>query len=150
MKENSNHGLPISWPKVSMISCAIILLCSLGVLILSTISPYIWLDNYSYVAENFAEALMRNNKGLAKRLAVPSQWDRLDGWMSTHQPYKCPFSWNPDDYWSFSGAGMTDEGARVTYVQSCWPYKFAIEEIILQRNEDRWQVLDWSEVKETR
>jgi hypothetical protein len=128
-----------------------IALCWLLVAGIFTLLPYISQSDYSYVGTNFAEALMQNNSRLARALSTPSQWERIDDWMSRHEPFKCPFSF--DDPNSGSAGGLDDERAHVLYYHICWVddyYKFVIEDIVLQRQNDRWQVVDWSEVQETK
>jgi hypothetical protein len=141
----------ISILKTLLIILGVIILCLLLVIILASLAPYVNQYDYSYVGINFAEALMQNNSRLARRLSIPSQWERIDEWMSEHETFKCPSSWNFDDINSGSVSGVDDEGAHVSYYYICWVdeyYEFEIEEIVLQRQNNRWQVVDWSEVQE--
>ncbi len=153
MEEPANNRQPYSCVKSCIISLAVILSCPMGVLILALIAPYVHQHDYIYVGEKFAQALMHNNLGLARRFTAPSQWDRIDIWMSTHEPFRCPLSWDFDDYRLYSTGGLIEEGSSVSFFHSCWVdeyYEFEIEEIILRRHEGRWQVVDWSGVRETR
>ena len=129
----------------------VIFLCLLFVIILNSLIPYINRYDYSYVGISFAEALRQNNSRLARRLSIPSQWDRIDEWMSGREVFKCPSGWNFDDVNSGSVSGVGDEGAHVSYYYICWVdelYEFKIEEIVLQKQNNQWQVIDWSEIQE--
>ena len=71
--------------------------------------------------------------------------------MSTRDPYQCPFSLDPDATISTSVSSSFEGQAHVSFFEICWVdgyYEFEIEEIILNKGDDRWQVVDWSEVLE--
>ena len=127
-------------------------LCWLLVTGTFTLLPYINQNNYSYVGTNFADALMQNNSKLAHRLSAPSQWQRIDEWMESHKPLNCPISWDFDENPGVSVAGLSDEErAHVSYFQICSVdqyFEFEIEEIMLERQNNRWLVVDWSKVQE--
>jgi hypothetical protein len=153
MELSVNKDPPNSCMKELVIAIIVILLCPLATYILSNIIPYINQYNYVYVGGNFAEALMQNNSRLARRLSASSQWGRIDAWMSTHNPFICPFSWDFDDSRTTSVGGLDEAGAHVSFWHLCWVeeyHEFEIDQITLQKDNNRWQVVDWSEILETR
>ena len=153
MEQSGNKNTPISCLKELIIAVAVILLCPLATYILVSIAPYINQFNYAYVGSNFAEALMQNNSRLARRLSASSQWDRIDAWTSTHDPFICPFSWDFDDSKTISVGGVDETGAHVSFWHLCWVeeyYEFEIDQITLRKYDNHWQVVDWSEIRETK
>ena len=140
--------------RIFSVTFGVIVVCWLSFTIIFTVLPYINQSDYSYVGNNFAEALRQNNSRLAHRLSVPSQWERIDEWIEKHESLECPFSWDPDAYMSGSVAGASGEDlAHVAYFEICFVrqnYEFKIDEIVLQRQNNRWLVVDWSEVQETK
>jgi hypothetical protein len=147
---SEEQNLKYAYVKSLIISIGMILLCPVLIIILAEIAPYVDQNDYNYVSGNFAEALMRNNSSLARRLSLPSQWDRIDVWMSTHEPFTCPLSLDFDDNQSFIVSGMEEDEAHVSFFHLCWVKEYSYEfkiEVILRRQGNRWQVVDWNEVE---
>ena len=115
-----------------------------------TLLPYIDQYDYSHVGMNFAQALIQNNSRLAHRLAVPSQWERIDEWIEDHEPLSCPLSLDGSMAGSVGGP-LEEDRAQLSYHETCIEKQYSIEiDIVLQRQNGRWQVVDWSEVQETK
>lgn len=154
MNESQSTNQVVHRRKGLAVALGCIAVFCLFLTVIVTSLPYLNQYNYSYVGTNFAEALRQNNSKLAHTLTVPSQWERIDKWTENHDPLNCPFSWDFDANMSGSVAVLLDdEKADVSYHQICFVkqyYEFEIEEIILQRQNGRWQVVDWSEVQETK
>ncbi|MBN8581010.1 MAG: hypothetical protein J0L96_10090 [Anaerolineae bacterium] len=136
--QGSNQYIQIA--KKLSIPLGVISLCLLLVMLL----PYINQYNYMYVSRNFAEALMQNDSRLAHRLSAPSQRERIDEWMENREPIKCDFSLDPIGV----SIGSSFEGmAYVSFFKICQDadqyFDFEIDEIILEKQDYRWTVIDW-------
>jgi hypothetical protein len=73
--------------------------------------------------------------------------------MLTHEPFTCPFSWDFEANTYVMVGGPDEEGAHVSFYAWCWvknDYEFGIDQITLRLQDDRWMVVDWSEIHEHR
>lgn len=106
------------------------------------------------VAQTFAYSLLDNNVTIAKSLATPEQWERIDTWMAKHPPFSCPFSWDIESEMSY-GVSIVPKGDDITATTSfryqCAEeaYSLSIDDIILERTDEGWLVADWSRVCES-
>jgi hypothetical protein len=135
--------------------------CAIGVALVLVIGLYLLLkpvdvdrQNHSDVARTFAYSLLDNNVTVAKSLATPEQWERIDAWMAKHPPFSCPFSWDIEGE-TDSGSSIVpkdeDITATVHFRYQCVEedYNFSIDDIILERTDEGWLVADWSRVCES-
>jgi len=134
-------------------SVALVLVIGLCLLLKSA---HVDRQNYTDVAESFADSLVDNNITVAKSLTVPEQWSRIDAWMAKHPPFSCPFSWDIENETSSgSGAILVPEDSAITavyhYRYQCVEeaYSLTIDDITLRRTDEGWLVVDWSRVCES-
>ena len=122
----------------------------LSILTLISCSPA--KDNPQLIADAFAKALMENDAETAKAFSSPDNWQRIDDWIRSHTPFKCPgLDWDS----GASGGGFFTEGTRlwtehvsISCVDQGRIYCFELENIRIQLKDDEWQVQDWEVVCE--
>lgn len=104
-------------------------------------------------ASDFVHYLVKNDIRGAKALAVPTQWPRIEAWMTQRDAFKCPFSLDIDSEVAWGGGLVPGDAITATYhyTYQCAEkaYRLSVDHIVLQRIEDEWVVLDWTEVCES-
>lgn len=102
--------------------------------------PFLREETARSVSSEFAVAL-RVNDPVAYELSDPSLWPRLDQWMETHEVQECEKI--PDE--QFSGGGATVLFYCITLSGE---YHFDVLDIIIEKREDSFLVIDWGEIIE--
>lgn len=135
--------------------------CAFGVALVLLIGLYLLLkpaavdrQDYGDVARAFADSLLDNNVRVAKSLTTPEQWGRINAWIANHPPFSCPFSWDIDNERSH-GTSLVPKDGELTAVYhhryQCAEegYSLTVGDIILERKNEGWLVVEWSRVCES-
>lgn len=152
--------------KKPSISCfVVILLTMLGVLSLCSLL-FLWITSDSFflrmtdrsssgdVGRAFALALRENRE--IKVLVAPDLWPTLDEWMEKHEVFECPRPLFSITDPSTASVGSTIELNKISYynaIEYYCPelestYFFEIEDFILEKINEEWQVTGWGEICE--
>jgi hypothetical protein len=116
----------------------------------------------SEVGVAFAWALMQDRIPRARSFSSPEQWDRIDAWVTQHDPFRICLSGSldPDEtqaLWTCDPRPYPDDSPEdwnCDYTFTCVSDSgngtrgFAVDDIILQQTENGCRVSDWGGVRE--
>lgn len=94
------------------------------------------------VGVRFLSAMQDGNTSRAREIVIPSQWHRIDEWMTRHTPVRCPFSLDPDSGNFFS----VGDGQSWYIVGRCYPYEIWVDGIRFDTKDVRLQVTTWERI----
>jgi hypothetical protein len=110
------------------------------------------LNDSSDVILAFGFSLVRHKGDDARRIVTPAKWPALDRWDEIHEPVS-PLCHVPFDGDLGPWAGtLDDETGHISGVFSVsfdcpdGYYMFDITEVILEREQTGWHVVDWGEI----
>ncbi len=108
------------------------------------------------VLEGFAKSMRQNKAEVAKSLADPEQWNRIDAWMAGREKVICSFSLEPDyNQWWYGSVPCLDREDTVCsdFGFMCSRndsiYHFSIRNAVLQKDGERCMVIGWDEICES-
>ena len=143
-----------SWHRVLlMLLLVVLVICGV---VTAIFPPAKISDSRTWTLYTFGEALRENDKKAVHRLATSEHWEWLDDWMAQREPFRCPFTWDPDNVrvgiscQECENEGVGQECCSYWYrcISSGGPYSLGIDNVIVAEVEGGFRVVDWERVCE--
>ena len=124
---------------------ALILFAALFAFIYWRVRPYpiVNRNDWRSVHTVFEQALIKNDEAIAKSLTAPEQWEHIDRWMVSREPFDCPFVWKTDNELSYLFTTSNENGTiSITYLYECIERQYSFNaDYSLQETASGWKVV---------